>query len=122
MNPNTMNLDECRDWLAKEAGWTFRSAVGNHWWEQSEGDPGTATHPIPATLDEAAKLPEGWWFWVNYSGTTEFATADKPFRERYVCEAVTKQTAERVRSEASTELLARFRLRVACVMHEKGIK
>ncbi len=117
MNPNTMTLDECRDWLAKDAGWTFRSAVGNHWWEQSEGDPGTTTHPIPATLDEAAKLPERytWAKHKNFSGTKMDGIRNyKAYDNRSKIVCVVEDTGD--------EKLDRFRLRVACVMHEKGIK
>lgn len=64
-----MTIDDIRDQIAEWEGWTYgchasKSPDGlpaypdsKHW---KYGDRVCWTHPIPYTLDEAAKLPEGW--------------------------------------------------------------
>lgn len=95
MNISSMTTDEVRDKLAELAG-----------------------RDIPNTLDEAAKLPEGWYYWINH------CSIDKGggFLETFICEAVRKKIAgrfNRIKAEGSTELEARFRLRLACELAEK---
>lgn len=103
-NPHTATNEELRDWLARDMGWTFRSACGNHWWEQSEGDPGTENHPIPNTLDAAAAaMPEGWDWWKSSS--------------EYLAQAAGTDFV-RVRSTGD-EITDRFRLAVLCHMAGK---
>jgi hypothetical protein len=62
-NPNTMTLDELRDWCAVDAGWRKHTL----YWHPFNV-PGMEAarnvcylHPFPKTLDGAARaLPEGW--------------------------------------------------------------
>lgn len=119
------DLDTCRDWLAMKAGWAETTPsmldgqavpLGSEWHRPTvNGSPGSLTwciHPIPATLDEAAKLPEGtrWHGGTTYSSMTEKITG-------YECRSLTtwKQGNACAFKESSasgdTELLARFRLR-----------
>ena len=59
MNPNDATNEELRDWLANRNGYT---KIEGLWYRQSSvyGD-GSELHPIPNTIDAAAKcLPEGW--------------------------------------------------------------
>ncbi len=59
MNDNT----EVRDELARLAGW--RNIAGIGWCHPNVSDD-VIQHPIPNTLDEAAKLPEGWAWFVRH--------------------------------------------------------
>jgi hypothetical protein len=57
---------ELRDELARVLGWKQHPEIPRVWWgpAQTFDDEGTATHPIPNTLDAAAAcLPEGWTWW-----------------------------------------------------------
>ena len=59
MNDNT----EVRDALARLAFWCKPDPErGRRFWYNEKTAKHSADHPIPNTLDEAAKLPEGW-FW-----------------------------------------------------------
>jgi len=57
---------EARDYIARAEGWrishrycTARAANTVDWFHD-KSNTWHAVHPIPNTLDEAAKLPEGW--------------------------------------------------------------
>lgn len=103
MNPDTMTVDECRDWLRdkywkKIPTWKgfqyLRIGTAN----QQEHD------PIPATLDEAAKLPDGWEYEIHNRNVGG-----------YVCVRAIPLTGHwdtAISGGGETELLARFRLRV----------
>ena len=128
MDPNTMTLDECRDWLAGDDGWSWVSRpvqhidMGNHrnsftadvrFW--SRGDvKNIQSHPCPPTIDAiAACMPEGWYWWINHCAIFGVET--------YVTKAVQKSAPLlRAESQAESELLARARLAVACRMAAKG--
>ena len=133
MNENT----KVRDELARLAGFEERrcqnkTGIGSpfyySWFKDGKPDSdysnGYRPHPIPNTLDEAAKLPEGWWYWVNYHGRTDGLKAGEAIREAVCCEAVPKHGIRRVRVEADTELAARFALRLAVekIEHERRAK
>lgn len=120
MNISAMTPDEVRDKLAELRDWVWidppDSAHLGHWLHPVYGR--SWDHPIPNTLDEAAKLPEGWYYWINH------CSVDKGggFRETFICEAVRKKIAgrfDRINAEGPTELEARFRLRLACELAEK---
>lgn len=100
-----MTIDDIRDELARREGWENHPEYG---WchpgvQYEDGRP----HPIPATLDEAAKFPEGWkwsvWTDIHKDVSTIRAQAyEVGGREVY--------------SSGDTEMEARFRLRLACTI------
>lgn len=124
MNPdlNTMTLDECRDWIARDEGWTSFSATnGIVVWHRGSfdtvGEPYSTCkepHPVPATIDAAASaMPERWW-WFRHVWNGE-----------WVWTAVLKcGTIARVIHIRDTddEKLDRFRLAVACRLAMKEAK
>ncbi len=117
-------IDEIRDQIAEWEGWTYgchasKSPDGlpaypdsKHW---KCGDRVCWTHPIPYTLDEAAKLPEGWLCWISNPLTN--------------CEGwwlasarhVSHDVGDNITESATTEIEARFRLRHAAMKAERGI-
>lgn len=124
MDPNTMTLDECRDWLAKDDGWAWVSRpvqhidMGNHrnsftadvrFW--SRGDvKNIQSHPCPPTIDAiAACMPDGWDLEiVCLSDDKKWHTVG------------THAPDEWYEVSADSEILARARLAVACRMAAKG--
>ena len=67
MNPNTMTLDELRDWCARDGGWMC--STRGLWWRRG-GEPCTG-HPYPPTLDGAASaMPKGWKICTLYQRET----------------------------------------------------
>ena len=97
---NEMTVDEARDELARNAGY---KPTQNHWHHPKHGCCHFNDHPIPATLDEAAKLPEGWLPKIEEIAASHWvAKAFPPDGNPYSMEA-----------DGTTELEARFRLRVA---------
>lgn len=119
-NAGEMTVEECRDWLAKNAGWTIhpeRSPLGgggfayvDRWMSQS-GQTWLMPldHPIPDTLDEAAILPEGCVLYnLRQTSIGWFCNASDANGE-YLADA-----------SGTTELEARFRLRVAVEMAERS--
>jgi len=129
---NEMTVDECRDELARSEGWSYATsgkynathhdgtryqmhALADDWVYHRDGDHAQRHHPIPATLDEVAKLPEGWYVKVHHvppdaSDPTEF----------WSCDARTATVITPVKAYGTTELEARFRLRVAVTRAERG--
>lgn len=96
MNPDTMTVDECRDWLARDDGWEFKH---NSWWHPTIM---ALYHPYPATLDSATSaMPKEFWYkvFVNPNGRVD-AIAQRGFMTIDVA--------------ATTELEARYRLAVKC--------
>jgi hypothetical protein len=117
VNENT----EVRDELARLAGWRFvqftSTASFPHWIVADDDEypcldaEGEYVHPIPNTLDEAAKIGGDWMVrvYVNQHGVTiAHATND---------DAVFERTGD-------TELAARFALRLAVekIEHERKAK
>ena len=99
---NTMTVDECRDWLANRAGWESKH---NSWWHRNLLG-SVAQHPIPATIDAAAAaLPSGWFWCVEFYKETFTVRADTLGRTHIV-----------PAFDCDSELIARFRLAVACCM------
>ena len=92
-----MTLETIRDELAKLAG---------QGWIEREGcyDSIDGCHPIPATLEESAKLPEGWT-WQRWNG-------DWMADISYLTSATVPDTG--------SELYDRFLLRLRCEQAEKG--
>lgn len=101
-DPNAMTVDECRDELARSAGYKPCPNPSQQWHFHGFA---TRDHPIPATLDEAAKLPDGWWYWINYCSINK--------RDIYHAMAARKSQRVEIDCNGTTELEARFRLRVA---------
>ena len=107
VNVNTMTTDAIRDELARREGWT----TTEHGWMNDEET--VNDHPIPATLDEAAKLPAPW----KLSNLILWAD------NRIVAEAIWPQCENRpIEAIGDTELEARFRLRLACTITDEGSK
>jgi hypothetical protein len=102
VNENT----EVRDELARLAGWKRIGSVWVHGEEQVEVE----DHPIPNTLDHAAKLPEGWgWDYMAMEADGMwYARAYRPGETL-------------VTMRGPTELAARFALRLAVekIEHER---
>jgi len=138
-DPNTMTIDECRDWLMlrKPGIRVNRGAeIGPNGkpcdvWETGEGDEwlpfrsfsGWPVHPIEDTLDAAAAaLPDGCSIKVvSHRGNTQ-ATA-WPSRLDKLPAVVTFSYDQTVKFiEANSEILARFRLAVACCMADDAAK
>ena len=116
MNPNTMTLAECRDWLAIDDGWEWRATELRTYphWTDKNGDPwldakGYDAHPYPPTLDAAASaMPEGW-DWRRVGG--EYLGGNKVNGGGIVTRASVTDTDD--------EKLDRARLAVACRMAAK---
>lgn len=109
IDPNTATLAQLRDWLAERKGWKYIPHFGQAGpvWEHAETHR-LAMHPFPATLDAAAEaMPEGWRLaYISHHGESWAATATtkKDFRS----------------GEADTEILARFRLAMLCILAEES--
>jgi len=107
MDPNTMTLDEAREWLAKNSGpWSLRNGRWYHRdWHKSGS--GQRHHPIPPTLDAiAACMPEGWrWSRIPPCGWSAYNP--KPPHNRVSV------------LDTGDEKLDRARLAVACRMAGK---
>lgn len=115
MNPNTMTIDAICDFYAEREGYRKDAHVG---WIKPDGfplkdDAGEYIHPIPATLDEAAKLPEGWvWDCVERARNGKWwARAVRDGGQPLY----TTASAER-----DTEMEARFPARLACTLADEG--
>ncbi len=126
MNDNT----EVRDELARLAGWTKTTPamcdhqpvpIGSQWHRSTgSGSPGSLTwciHPIPNTLDEASKLPQGW-FWSSIHD-----------RSDRFCRAAASRISNGIAHEVGgmwkpSEKTARFETRLAVekIEHERRNK
>lgn len=109
MNDNT----EVRDELARLAGWKRIGSVWVHAEEQVEVE----DHPVPNTLDHAAKLPEGWvWDCISRSANGAWYAMAWGSSGEIGCR---KQGMQ-----GTTELTARFALRLAVekIEHERKNK
>lgn len=119
MNPQTMTCDECRDELARRAGWKHiteptdewdadtrsMTMYPEHWIRESTHDVAYC-HPYPPTLDGAAgALPEGWKIRTLYQCDTG-----------WVCSAMLNTSNIRGLVDQPDELTARYRLALCCVI------
>ena len=104
-----MTLDECRDFIARDEGWEFNTRVFGCWSSAEYGVKSQENHPVPETLDAAAAaLPEGWSLVVTHDPEMfdgKWVAAAKYHSDRATTQAV---------DNCDTEILARFRLAVAC--------
>ncbi len=126
INPNLMSLDECRDWLARDDGWTNNTRSDYNSWEHTDGrsigafaGPGDEDdHPYQATLDAAAAaMPEGWdWQRGDFDGYPDHWRAWHPKRSGFIYVPDTSPSGYSLKSET----VDRFRLAVACRMAMKG--
>jgi hypothetical protein len=113
MQASDMNLFDCLEWLATDEHQKKVAALGsNVRAEEYYSDP----EPIPATLDAAAAaMPEGWI--MNMTLRVGFVT---PYEicvidALHVCiKGAVPIAPKGIVVDADTELLARFRLAVAC--------
>jgi hypothetical protein len=117
-DPNTMTLDEIRDWLTQKAGWTHRKA--QDLWFAKDDPIGMFTcrsHPIPPTLDAAAAaMPEGWTWLREYRPHP----ADNE-RGCVVCwVAFHDVLGEVVMPDTGNEITARYRLAMICILAEES--
>lgn len=117
MNPDTMTLDECRDFIAvakygfeivqneDESFKRYRLPGAELGWNRE--------HPVNATIDAAAaSLPEGWFWWKIHQNCD---TGGAPIWmvDAYGCGHIAYVCGD-------TERLARFRCCVKAWMHAKG--
>ena len=110
IDPTTATIDECRDWLTRRAGWAkITDGNSGRWFWHIPGVPTALDYyesPIPETLDAAAEaMPSGWFWCVEFYKETFTVRADTLGR---VCVVPA--------FDCDNELLARFRLAVACCM------
>jgi hypothetical protein len=116
MDINSLSLEACRDWLAEYEGWTKDGDEYTH----PTADvrcyfPGCryGDHPIPATLEEAAKLPEGW------SVDITFLAHDGLWNVGiWLCRGDDGNPQIITMDADKCEMLSRFRVRVAAKMAE----
>lgn len=107
-DPNAMTVEECRDELAHNAGWVKQRTRWKHP-AQNPGGSWRGIHPIPATIDEAAKLLEGWV--ITYIATQWVDDA-----WLYVAQAAYMApggNGKKPQSEGRDRKTCEFRLRVA---------
>ena len=123
MNYDTSKIDEwtlemCRDYLAERAGWKYANmgTIYPHYWTCEKEDRRSpivghhsetkhGKHPIPATLDCAATLPEGWSLGSVHAYPNHWAARAEYFGKPDEAPSLTKEAT------GTSELLARFRLR-----------
>lgn len=107
-----MTLDEVRDEIARLEGWVYNpnAEFRDEAWMRGKQQMPRDRHPIPATLDAAAELPEGWIYlsvvWLN--GVRLWQAA-----------ALSTKTWTDITTSGTAELLARFRLRLAVLRATK---
>jgi hypothetical protein len=110
MQASEMNLLQCRDFIANANGWTFETHHKYRtpfpvWTHATEPMRNEHHHPIGHDLDAAAAaMPEGWpeiSIWKDGEGMPWCAKAKDDMGVFEI-------------ERADTELLARFRLAVAC--------
>lgn len=114
-NVDTLTPEQVRDRIAQEHGWTFDPSDSS--WAIPRGEmrfPGSryGDHPIPNTLDSAAKcLPEGWKWGIDADGEDEWWYALPPGwdGEEY-------QTCPRTKDERND----RFKLALLCILAGKA--
>lgn len=113
MNPNEMTIDDIRDELARREGWKhYHGGTIEETWLTDDGCESLG-HPIPATLDEAAKLPEGWeWARAPLADGNVVWYARRPTDDGYPIYFL----------DTGNEMHARFRLRLACTIADEGSK
>jgi SH3-like domain-containing protein len=113
INPNTMTLDEIRDWMAERKGWVkVKDSHGGDAWRHKtlmHDASSNWSHPFPPTIDAAAAaMPE------NYRVTATI----------YIGFANSCATAEHngstIRADGDTEILARYRLAMLCILVEES--
>lgn len=109
----TLTIDEIRDQIAEWEGWKPISVGG--WWSHHNGTH-RHLHPVPYTLDEAAKLPEGW-----HPEITDCTTRNGKPLHPWIAEATHEDTLSVLKGYGPTEIEARFRLRHAAMKAERGI-
>ena len=101
--------DQCRDWLASHYGWELKPyGKGHIWFPKDYPDTSVCirdsdSHPIPATLEEASRLPFGCECFRRGLDGMWYIGGDF-----IICG-----------TETNDERLARFRLRVKCEMAVK---
>jgi hypothetical protein len=111
MNPDTMSVTELADWCARDEGY-INVGVGCEFWMHHTNPTVQVPHPFPLTLDGAAKaMPEGWYWWVNFTGLIV------PFMAMAI-ERVPVRGQIEVRAE--DEITVRYRLGVKARRAAKG--
>jgi len=113
MNYDTSKIDEwtlemCRDWLAEKAEWKRDKVRDITRWTHSGGLVFLNEHPIPATLDESSKLPEGCYTSImNYGDETKVLCTDNRFGTKTAHWSYSREAIPMIERER----LARFRNR-----------
>ena len=124
MNPHTATLDELRDWLATEDGWSLRKyGRGQMWYPKGWPDCHELLHnehPISPTLDGAASaMPEGWW-WQRDLGTEP--NPQGLLLKWVACQIGSDRWKIVETRDTGDEITDRYRLAALCVMAEKESK
>ena len=108
-----------RDEIARMTGYTYVPESSSevhadnylaHWVDKDGDVDAFRDHPIPNTLDEAAKLPEGWAVQIHQC---------KDFKGNYawMAHAYLNNGEADCHADCPTELEARFALRLAVLKH-----
>lgn len=112
IEPNTMTLYEIRDWLAERKGWKL-DVLGAWYMDLPDGNRRYSMHPIPPTLDAAAAaMPEGWE-WEMHNRNVGGAVTIRAIPP-------TGYWDRAIKASGDTELLARFRLAMLCILAEES--
>lgn len=124
MTPNTMTLDEVRDELARRDRWLFLPACPRHpgfkwrWWRFTiDAIDGAkewrVKHPHPATLDGAAAALLTEYVWGRYIDDRETENGWYAWKRAYYNSSLHMHNTD-------DEILARYRLALACRIAEEG--
>lgn len=115
MNPNDMTIEAIRDELAglRFVDADIRERVRELW--------RTGEHPIPATLDEAMRLPPGWT-WLKFTCGQEDINAGQIILAAENRESLLDVEVPVTGHDLESTRLDFFRLRLACTLADEGSK
>lgn len=119
--PDEMTVEECRDEIALDMGCKRSPHDGYIYAPIHDSRFPQYGHPIPATLDAAAAALPEHFFWSiakapRLNGKAVYEANASPVHEDG------GTSFECITTDADTELLARFRLAVACRRAMKGVR
>jgi len=125
----TATVDELRDWLAVDDGWTKRKATGHpimhpfppndyKWFWDFKGTMGIWEHPHHHTRDGAADaMPDGW-YWIRDGAATSHRP-DGLLLRWVACERGANNWRVVEVPDTGDEIADRYRLAVLCRLAER---